>query len=178
MEGRADRRETILDSATAVTIESNLTDWSIAQVAAQAGVAKGLVIYYFRTRRNLLREVAARLRSRVNGRRLEALSGTGTEALDALWVVLEGEVHCSEAAALLTLTTSKDQEIREAAAPSTGDRVALARAAAHALELPHRAIPPGLLEAVISGLQLQRIAGCREGEIRDTWDQFWLLVVR
>jgi len=178
VEGTLDRRETILESATAVTIESNLTAWSIAQVAARAGVAKGLVIYYFRTRKNLLRETATRIRAQVNQRRLEALSLKGTAALDALREVLEGEVQRSEAAALLGLATSKDEEIRNAAASSQEDQVALAHAAAHALELPHRAIPPVLLEATISGLQLQRIAGCSEGEIRDTWDQFWLLVVR
>lgn len=173
-----DRKQSILDSAVEVAIESPLTDWSISRVASRAGVAKGLVIYHFGTRDNLLREVAVRLRARVNRRRLEALGGTGTAALDALRHVLEGEIRHSEATALLALITSGNPDIRNAATSSPRDRVALAHAATHALDLPHRAIPPVLLEAAISGLQLQRIAGGREEEVQEAWDQFWLLVVR
>ncbi len=173
-----ERKSALIDAAIALTLEANLTDWSISQVAARAGVAKGLVIYYFQTRKNLLREVVTRIRSRVNRRRLEALSLKGTAALDALREVLEGEVQRSEARALLALTTSTDREIRDAAASTPGDRVALAHAAAHALDLPHRSIPPVLLEGTISGLQLQMIAGVSEDRVQDAWDQFWLLVVR
>ncbi len=172
-----ERRIAILDSAISLILESNLTDWSISQVAARAGVAKGLVIYYFHTRRNLLGEVASRLRTEVNRRRLEALSLKGTAALDTLREVIEGEVQRSEAPALFALTTSTDREIRDAAASSPGDRVALAHAAAHALDLPHRAIPPVLLEAAISGLQMQRIGGVSENRVQEAWDQFWLLLV-
>lgn len=174
----AERKSVIFDSAVTLTLESNLTDWSISQVAARAGVAKGLVIYYFHTKQNLLREVATRIRSRVNRRRLEAVSRKGTAALDALREVVEGEVQRSEAAALLGLATSKEKEIRDAANSSPGDQVALAHAAAHALDLPHRAVPSVLLEAAISGLQMQRIAGVSEDRVQEAWDQFWLLVVR
>lgn len=172
-----DRKSRILMSAVELARATKLTTWSIAQVASRADVAKGLVIYHFHTRQNLLRKVAVRLRTDVNQRRLEAVSPTGTAALDALRGVLEGEVERGEAAALLTLTVSEDRDIRESAALAPGDRVALAHAAAHALGLPHRAIPPVLLEAVISGLHLQRIAGVNEDQVQEAWDQFWLLVV-
>jgi AcrR family transcriptional regulator len=178
METGSDRKSMILRSAVELAMSPKLTNWSIAQVASRAGVAKGLVIYHFHTRQNLLREVAVRLRTGVNQRRLEALSPTGTAALDALREALEGEVERGEAAALLGLATSEDRETRESAALAPGDRVALAHAAAHALGLPHRAIPPVLLEAVINGLQLQMITGIDEDQVQEAWDQFWLLLVR
>jgi AcrR family transcriptional regulator len=50
------RREQLLDSALAVIAERGFPDTRIADVAADAGISPALVIYYFKTRDQLLTE--------------------------------------------------------------------------------------------------------------------------
>ncbi|MBV9870916.1 MAG: TetR family transcriptional regulator C-terminal domain-containing protein [Frankiaceae bacterium] len=54
--GSGDRREQLLDHALAVIAERGFPETRIADVAASAGISPALVIYYFKTRDQLLTE--------------------------------------------------------------------------------------------------------------------------
>lgn len=62
--GQADRRGQILEAAIAVICERGLADTRIADVAQQAGISPGLVIYYFESKERLLTSALAHLNDR------------------------------------------------------------------------------------------------------------------
>ncbi len=62
--GRPDRRTEILEAAARVITERGLAETRIADVAADAAVSPGLVIYYFETKDRLLAEALAQLNDR------------------------------------------------------------------------------------------------------------------
>ena len=59
-----DRRTEILDSAARVITERGLSDTRVADIAKDAGVSTGLVLYYFDSRDKLLSEALAQLNDR------------------------------------------------------------------------------------------------------------------
>ena len=75
----------LAEAAERVLLEAGLNGLSLDRVAREAGCAKGLVNYHFRTKGDLLAAVAARLAARRRERLLTAAQGVGAAALDGLW---------------------------------------------------------------------------------------------
>lgn len=106
-----ERREQIVDALLSVIAERGYADATVAAIAAQAGLAAGLVHYHFRSKHEVLvalvETLAARLRGRVQARgnqpaeplarllaMLDAYVGLGPDAdprAVAAWVVIGAE---------------------------------------------------------------------------------------
>lgn len=54
-------RDAILSAARDIVAEKGVKASSVAEIAAKAGVAKGLVFYYFKNKPTIIRELAGRL---------------------------------------------------------------------------------------------------------------------
>jgi AcrR family transcriptional regulator len=127
--------------------------------------------YHFRSKDELMTEVAAQLARDRTGRRLQALRGHGTGALDALWEVLVDEIGSGEARAWMALL------VERRIARDLHQEAQIADAAAAALGLPPGAVPPDALITGLDGLQLRLIQGCDPVTLRDTYDRLWLSLV-
>lgn len=71
------RRELMLRAALEIIVERGYADTRIAEVAKRAGTSQGLVIYYFKTREQLLTEALAYVEDRwyaLASRHMEAIS--------------------------------------------------------------------------------------------------------
>ena len=164
-------RSVLLTAAISVLAHEGLTRCSVQAVAARAGCAKGLMNYHFRSKDELLAEAAARLAQDRAGRRLQALQGHGTRALDALWEVLMDEIASGEARAWMALVV--ERRIPRA----LHQEAQIADAAAAALRLRPGTVPPDALVAGLDGIQLRLIQGCDPVTLRDTYDRLWLSLV-
>lgn len=164
-------RENILAAARVVLIRGDLTGWTMAEVAREAGCAKGLVHYHFKTKATLLRDVAATMKESRTEARIGALSGEGTAALDSLWAVLKRETASGEFRTWLGLLALDQKELREILQQHAGP--GLGKAAAEALALP--VVPPdGFLEAILDGFQIALLGSADPAGLRDAYDRFWL----
>jgi AcrR family transcriptional regulator len=169
------KQQRIVEAAQVTLVREGLTGWTMDRVAREAGCAKGLVHYHFRTKVELLAVVAASLRRQRAQRRIEAFAVAGADALDALWQVLIREVKSGEAAAWLALATVPDRTVRDAllAAPDELDRLGIAAAAS--LETPYLPAPALLtLLAALDGLQFPLILGAAAEPVREAFDRLWL----
>lgn len=164
-------RENILSAARIVLTRGDLAGWTMAQVADEAGCAKGLVHYHFKTKAALLRDVAAAIKLGRSEARIGALGGEGTAALDSLWQVMKRETTSGEFRTWLGLLALDEKELRGILHRRSGS--GLGKAAARALALP--TVPPdGFLEAILDGFQIALMSGADSGELRDAYDRFWL----
>lgn len=164
-------RSMLVEATASVIAREGLTGCSVQAIAARAGCAKGLMNYHFRSKDELLAEVAVRLADARAKRRLQALGGRGTRALDALWEVLVDEVASGDARAWFALVVERrlprnlDLETR------------IAEAGAAALGLTTGTVPPDALIAGLDGVQLRLMQGCDPVRLRDAYDRLWLSVV-
>jgi AcrR family transcriptional regulator len=70
-----DRKEDILRQASALFVERGYADTRMVDIAAAAGVAKGLCYWYFATKEDLLGELVADLQQRLRAAQRRATSG-------------------------------------------------------------------------------------------------------
>lgn len=97
-------RLAILSAAVQALKHAGLDRFTIEAVARRAGVAKGLVLYHFESRRRLLRLCAAEVGSERERRLAAALgAGRGADAIDAVWEELLREEEDGTARAWLAL---------------------------------------------------------------------------
>lgn len=167
-------RETILQAARTVLLKGDITGWTMAQVAGEAGCAKGLVHYHFKTKSALLAEVAAAIRDERIRRRAGALAGEGTVALDALWTVLVEEVNAGAFRTWLAFLALDQAGLQPVLRQEPEDAIAAAIARVLALET---APAPGLVPAVLDGFQIALLRGADPIELRDGFDRFWLALL-
>src|SRR3990172_3106365 len=92
-------KDTILNAAVRVLVRNGLNNWTVAEVAKEAGCAKGLINYHYRSKQALLQHAAATLRDDRWTRRQAAVTTEGTGALDRLWATLLEEVQTGRFAA-------------------------------------------------------------------------------
>lgn len=167
-----DLRDSIIAAATRVLLREGLQGWSVDRVAAEAGCAKGLVHYHHGTKRELLGRVGEALGSMRRARRLEALGGSGADALDRLWQALVREVRRGEWAAWAAIAT--EPGIPGPTEPSS-DLPALQAAIGRALELPAvRDEDARLAVAAFDGFQLALHLGAAEAPVREAYHRLWL----
>jgi AcrR family transcriptional regulator len=166
-------KPTILTAAKLILIRHGLADWTIEEVAREAGCAKGLVNYHYKSKALLLAQVGESLRNDRLTRRLNALRGEGAAALDSLWNVLLAEARTGELAAWLALSALGDPVIAQALR-SPGDQVReLERAASQAFGIPETNLGP-LLESVLTGFQIALLHHHDEPGVREAYHRFWL----
>ena len=176
--------ERILESAARVLADQGGTGLSMADVAAAAGVSKGLIHYHYRDKDALLARLAGWLADEVESRERAALAGVVPgEAIDALWRWLEYELSLGDIRALLELA-----RLREGDAPGAARAAATRRRATAAttvatlyetLALRPR-IPAEMLAdvfvAFVDGLALDATHGPMETH-RVAYDVFWLAML-
>lgn len=162
----------IAKAAAAVLLRDGFQQWSIDRVAAEAGCAKGLVPYHHGTKKKLLATVALDLdRARLD-RRMAALAGSGSNALDRLWDVLAGEVTNGEWAAWTALVAAPDIACPR---PSAADLAAFGAAAGRALGVPPLKPDEAVLaSAALDGFQQALHLGTPSDAVHEAFHRLWL----
>jgi AcrR family transcriptional regulator len=166
----------ILERAISVLRRRGLHLWSTAVVAREAGCAKGLVHYHYRTKSELLARVADTLKAKRLKARLEALAPGGASALDQLWNAVREEVRSRDFEAWAALLAWPDSRVRQALRPTEDEFSSLGRAAALALELqPSSPEELGrVVDAGLSGFQIGLLRNDVADAVREAYDRFWL----
>jgi AcrR family transcriptional regulator len=169
------RKPEILHASAQLLMHGGLTDWSIERAARQARCAKGLVLHYFRSKRELLRAVALELSTRRADRWQSALRSTGIEGIEALWRAIAEEVGIGASRALIELRLSGVEGTTLAIARTQ----ALAAGIAGALERPVGLFPPpSTLEPILEGYALALLAGASADEVREAFLGYWVSFLR
>lgn len=165
-------KDEIVTAASRVLRRQGLGSWSVDLVAAEAGCAKGLVAYHHGSKRALLGAVGRELWRARQAQRVAALSGSGAEALDALWLVLTAAAREGESAALAALSAEPGIDTR---LDSAEDLAALGAAIGRALDLPD--FPPAearLAAAALDGFELALLRGASEDAVHEAYHRLWL----
>jgi AcrR family transcriptional regulator len=151
----APTRRRILEAATRLLRTRGIDAFSIEAVARGAGVAKGLVIYHFGSRAELLRECGAAVQAD-RGERLRRARATdpGVRGIDACWEELRRQTADGTTRAWLGLVAA-------GAAPPPGDPDPDAVAGA----------------GVLDGCALALAAGVAEASVREAHDALWLALL-
>jgi AcrR family transcriptional regulator len=76
--GRADRRERVLEAAFAAITERGIADTRIADISARSGMSAGHVMYYFGSKARILAELLRWNEDRFHQRLQEELSSAGS----------------------------------------------------------------------------------------------------
>jgi AcrR family transcriptional regulator len=167
-----DVKAKIVAAAGFVVRRSGLTDWTVESVAKKASCAKGLILYHFGTKAALLNELALRVRLDRVERRIAALSGGGTAALDRLWQVLSSEVEDGTTALWLGLVAQAAS--RQSASIEESDRSRFSTAAVPAMQLGQDFEGGADLLDALNGFELALLQGRRAELVREGFDRFWL----
>ena len=170
-------KEAILGAAIEVVVLHGLNNWTVEEVANRARCAKGLVNYHYRSKQDLLVQVAHTIRDDRSARRLAAIQTAGTPALDRLWTALAVEVESGWFAAWISLLAA-DGLLRDAARTSIPDRLAFADGLSRALDLGDLLVPRAtLIDSALNGLQLGLLQGGSPPAMEEDYHRFWLTVL-
>jgi AcrR family transcriptional regulator len=176
--------ERILEAAARVLAEEGATGLSMADVAAAAGVSKGLIHYHYRDKDALLARLSGWLSDEVEERERAALAGVAPgQAVDALWEWLEHELALGDIRALLELSRLREGDAPVAARQAAARRREVAASTVSALystlALRPR-VPSAMLAdvfvAFVDGLALDAVDGPTERH-RVAYDVFWLAML-
>ncbi|HET7602281.1 MAG TPA: helix-turn-helix domain-containing protein [Gemmatimonadales bacterium] len=162
-------------TAGALLASHGIHGWSVEQVAAGAGCAKGLVHYHFGTRAALLTAVVDEMARGRMARRSAALAPGGTAALDALWAVMRDDASTGVSRAWLEAGLDGSAGIRHVMAPSDTELQQFAAASSAAMELPN--LPPrraATLLLLLDALEAALVRGAPGTEVREAYDRVWL----
>ena len=170
-------KEAILAAAIEVVVLHGLNNWTVEEVANRARCAKGLVNYHYRSKQELLVQVAHTIRDDRSARRLAAIQTAGTPALDRLWAALTVEVESGWFAAWISLLAA-DGLLRGAALTNIPDRLAFADGLGRALDLGDLLVPrAALIDSALNGLQLGLLQGGSPRTMEEDYHRFWLTVL-
>jgi|GEM_PF-1497799 len=164
----------ILEASKGITVLKGLTDWSIERCSKAANCAKGLVLHYFGSKRELWAATAASFASDRAGTWRAALSAEGIDGLDALWEAIATEARTGRASAILQLRLAGVEE----AQLSAKDRSDLRSALARVLSASTEALPPAAaLEGVLEGYQLALLGNDDAEGVREAFFRYWISFV-
>ena len=164
----------IMLNAIVLARENGLTKWSIDELSRRAHCAKGLVLYHYKTKAQLLLELAGCLRQSRRTSRQIVTHERGTQVLDDLWRVLEREVTTGEFAAWLGCVLA-GSETALAARVAANDEAELAQLVDDGLEANgaiSATVP--LINLALDGFQMRLLQGASPLGLRDAYDAFWL----
>jgi AcrR family transcriptional regulator len=175
-------KESIIGAAQDLIRQRGATGITVDQVASQAGCAKGLIHYHFKTKRGLLEAVAAHLARKRREAWVAAFRAPSPKAaIDQTWGLLTKE---SEDGTILGWSSMfgpgsvvPDQTVSEAA---QGFGTALGDSAHRMLRdlgmVPR--IPPSeigwLLGAVVHGMGFQLLSGADRAQLEGAYAAAWL----
>ena len=175
-------KETIVNAAETLVRRKGATGITVDQVAKEAGCAKGLVHYHFKTKRGVLEAVAQHLASDRQAAWAEAFQAAdASEAIDRTWNLLTSESDDGTIRAWGSLFGTAgvlpDETVSQA---QEGFATTLGNAAQlllRQLALVAR-IPPGeigwLLGAVVHGMGFQILGGGDRRELEGAYAAAWL----
>jgi len=170
-------KDAILGAAIEVVALHGLNNWTVEEVANRARCAKGLVNYHYRSKQDLLVQVAETLRDDRSAHRLAAVQSSGAPALDRLWETIVKEVESGWFAAWLSLLAAEGP-LRTAAGSTPKSLDALALALGKALDIGDQLAPwATLIEATLDGLQLGLLQGASPAAMEEDYHRFWLTVL-
>jgi len=170
-------KDAILAAAIEVVALHGLNNWTVEEVANRARCAKGLVNYHYRSKQDLLVQVAETIRDDRAARRLAAVQSSGAQALDRLWETLTLEMESGWFAARISLLAT-DGPLRAAVGSTTPSSKAFALALGRALDLGDKLLPRvRLIEATLDGLQLGMLQGATPAAAEEDYHRFWLTVL-
>jgi len=173
-----DRRTRILGAAKSMLVRHGLEGWSVERVAREAGCAKGLVHYHFKSRDLLLAAVAAELGRARMQQRLAALAMRGTAALDELWATMLAHADDGTASAWLQLGLRPGAAVRTALEPPAEFVTAVGRASGAAMEMPPLTDETArTLLLVLDGLEAALVRGAPRADVRNAYDRVWLALL-
>jgi AcrR family transcriptional regulator len=174
-------RDAILEAALRALTRKPTIVLTVDAVAREAGCAKGLVHYHFKTKAALMAAAAQRLWTRRSDAWQQALAGPDPHAaISASWSLLAAEAATGTSAACAALGVEASEligqtvrESREAFVRVLSDSlVGLLERMGRAASVPPSEIA-GLLAAVIEGIGLQIAGGTRAGSLESAWAAFW-----
>lgn len=179
---RATSRQGIITAARSVIGQRAAGSVSVDRVAKEAGCAKGLVHYHFKTKRGLFEAVAEDLATkRETAWRTAFDAPTPKDAIDRTWHLLTKESANGTLRAWSYLFGGSgglpDQTVSSLVARFSRE---LGRAAAGTLRRMGLAptVPPEeigwLLGAVVDGMGLKLLAGADPGELEGAYAALWL----
>lgn len=172
------QKEQITKAALDILVRSGLDRWSVAEVAREAGCAKGLVHYHHQTKELLLIAVADQLASVRAEDRLRALAARGTGALDELWLVITSAAQSGQTAAWTSLLGHSSNTVRQRCQVPDGYFTTLAStiALAFTLETVEEPLARGL-NGTMDGLELDLLSGGDPDLVHEAFHQAWLSVL-
>lgn len=176
-------RDRILDAAIRCLAREGAEGASMAAIASEAEVSKGLLHYHFLDRGDLLAGAVERLAARLVSREREAMSrAVAGQEVNALWSLTDEELERGELRVLLELGLQHDSAIRAASDAAAAARCAAATASVEQLFASLALVPrvpapllAGASTTFVDGLALARGASARER--RTSFDVFWLALL-
>ena len=175
-------KESIVKAADALVRRKGATGITVDQVAKEAGCAKGLVHYHFKTKRGVLEAVAEGLSSDRQAAWAEAFrAADAAEAIDRTWSLLTSESDDGTIRAwgslFGTASVLPDEAVSQAQEGFAAALGASADALLRDLALVAR-IPPSeigwLLGAVVHGMGFQILGGGDRQELEGAYAAAWL----
>jgi AcrR family transcriptional regulator len=175
-------KESIVKAAEALVRRKGATGITVDQVAKEAGCAKGLVHYHFKTKRGVLEAVAQQLASERQSAWAEAFrAADAAEAIDRTWGLLTAESDDGTTRAwgslFGTAAVLPDEAVSQAQANFASTLGNSADALLRDLALVAR-IPPAeigwLLGAVVHGMGFQILGGGDRQELEGSYAAAWL----
>lgn len=175
-------REAIVAAALQAVGRDGAEAVSLERVASEAGCAKGLIHYHFKSKQGLLQAVARELlRSREAAWGEAFATAPPDAAIRTTWSLLTHESKSGVARAWLSLLASPaalpEQTVKDCA---SGFNRALAEGASRMLEGLGGGVaaPPheigSLLAAVVTGMSLQLVAGADPCQVEGGYAALWL----
>ena len=184
-EPHLDTRGRIVSAGARCLAREGVAGASMAVIALEAGVSKGLLHYHYHDRATLLAEIVERIsEGTIERERMAVDESDGVVGgLDALWQWLAGELDRGELAALAELALVRDGAVRRATRAAASER---RRSAARTIErlfaeldLTPRVPAPLMADATVAfmdGLALD-VANGSIREPRVSYDIFWLALL-
>lgn len=174
-------KDDILAAAVRTLCKEPAAGVTVEEVAREAGSAKGLVHYHFKTKDRLFAAAASRIWADRADRWHEALSATDPKsAIDASWQLLASESRTGVATACASLAVDQGemtvQTVKEASAAFAARLAATIEGLFGRIGLT-AAVPPGelgaLLAAVVAGFGHQLDAGMPRTDLEAAYAAFW-----
>ena len=181
----SDIREKILTTVEQQLRRANGSGLTLDSVAKEAGCAKGLVNYHFKTKSELLTAAALRLVTLREARWHSALAGPDLEsAIRQSWTLILAEVSSGFWTAWTLISASGEQVTVRTVSNSIGSFNRTIAASVHELLVGMGLVPTvsrdelgHLLGAAIHGLALQLALGIPQPQIEGAHDALWTAVL-
>ena len=163
-------KDKVLDQSVMVVVRQGLGGWSLDEVARGTRCAKGLVLYHYRSKANLLGLTAGEIERARWDRRFDALATgkPGLDAIDRLWNIMVEDVGTGRFRGWISLNAAG----YVGTGPERGDD--FRSAVAEALGLPTEALADAAsIEAMLEGMEFLLSRTTNRDGLRTGYDRLW-----